>query len=254
MSKEHDAEARMTFTEHLAELRTRIIRVGVVVLVLCILCVVFSETIYHVVMRPLDIVAGGEAPIEKMTLTPFEWFIAVRLKLAGIAGLLLAVPYILYEACAFIFPGLRPKEKRLAMILLAGCSLLAIAGGTMAYLGVFPYVLPYVMSWTPDDVTAKLQVAPTLNVLLRGYLAFAVAFQFPMAVLSLVYMDLLSPATLRQYRRVAIIIMALASAMFTPPDVFTMVVMLLPLALLYEISIWLSYLVVRRRKRAHEQR
>ncbi len=249
MSKEHDAEARMTFTEHLAELRTRIIRVGVVVLVLCILCVIFSETIFELVAFPLR---GKQIPWK--TLTPFEWFTSVRLKLAGIAGLLLAAPYILYEACAFIFPGLKSNEKRLAMILLAGCGVLAIAGGTMAYLLVFPLVVPFVMSQTPENVTAELQVASTLNTLLRGYLAFAVAFQFPMAVLALVYMDLLSPATLRQYRRVAIIIMALAAAMFTPPDVFTMVVMLLPLALLYEISIWLSYLVVRRRKRAHEQR
>ncbi len=82
-----------------------------------------------------------------------------------------------------------------------------------------------------------------------GLVGFAVAFQFPMAVLILVYMDLLTPATLKEHRKIAIVGIAFASAILTPPDPFSMCIMMFPLVLLYEGSIWVSYLVVRRRKK-----
>jgi sec-independent protein translocase protein TatC len=179
--------------------------------------------------------------------------ILVYLKLAVIAGTLMALPYMVWQACAFIFPGLKPNEKKAVRIMLGGGSVLALAGVSVAYFGIFPLVLPFLMSWAPEGVEMGLRMNENVNIILKGMLAFAIAFQFPMAVLVMVYLDLLSPETLKRYRRVAIVGLAVGAAMFTPPDPVTMVLMLLPLVLLYEGSILLSYIVVRKRKKTQQE-
>ena len=117
---------------------------------------------------------------------------------------------------------------------------------------MFPLVLPYLLEWTPEWVQIQLRITETLNIIVKLLVGFAIAFQFPMVVLVLVYMGLLTPQSLREYRKFAIVIMALAAAILTPPDVFSMSVMLLPLVILYEASIWASYLVLRRKKKNEE--
>ncbi len=273
-------EKRMTFTEHLGELRDRIIRSAIAVVVCVIACYALSDFIFQALKWPLStstpaIVTEAEnipentsenAPEEASeeppkdapraltwtTLNPLEYPI-LKIKLAAYAGFVLAFPFLLWQLCAFVFPGLRPKERRAVQVLIYGCGLLATAGVAVAYFGVFPLVLPYLLNWVPADVTIQLRTNETISILLKGIVGFAIAFQFPMAVLILVYMDLLSPATLKEYRKVAIVGMAVAAAMLTPPDPVSMLIMLLPLALLYEGSIWLSYLVVWRRDKAADK-
>lgn len=274
-----DDEKRMTFTEHLGELRTRIIR-SIVVLVLAIfLCYLFSNTIFEQLARPLaplsvrGIVTAEPAPdaaapapaqapgaeprkaparqLEWTVLNPLE-FVLVQFKIAGYGGFLLALPYILWQLMAFVFPGLHPHERRMVQILIAGCSALAVVGVAVAYFGVFPLVLPYLLEWTPAWVQVQLRITETLNIIIKGLVGFALAFQFPMAVLILVYLGLLTPQTLREYRKIAIVGMAFLSAVLTPPDPFSMMVMLTPLVLLYEASILLSYVVIRRKRQDAE--
>ena len=266
-------EARMTFTEHLGELRLRIIRAMIAVFVAFIVCYVSSKWIFAVVSRPLAplkeagiIVEGpseGEPEASKepggtaTTATiqtrwyagnPLEPFL-VRLKLAAYAGLVLAMPVVLYQLCAFVFPGMTARERRAARFLITGCTIFAVFGVGVAYLGVFPLVLPYLSRFLPDGVEQQFRMGETVSLIIKGLTGFAIAFQFPMVVLVLVYLDLLSPATLKQYRRVAIIMMAVGAAVLTPPDPISMMIMLLPLVLLYETSIWMSYLVVLRRRK-----
>lgn len=233
----------MTFTEHLAELRDRIIRSAIFLAVAMILCYIFSEQMFLALSKPInDSGAGAE----------WEYFnfmenVLVSLKLAMYGGLVLSLPYIVYQGCAFIFPGLRPKERKVIQTMLAGCSVLAVAGVCVAYWGIFPIIMPYLNEMAFEGVTLKLRLSENVSLILMMFVGFAVAFQFPMIVLVLVYMDLLSPATLKKQRRVAIVIMALVSMVLTPPDPISMMIMLTPLLFLYEISILLSYLVVRRR-------
>ncbi|NLF58658.1 MAG: twin-arginine translocase subunit TatC, partial [Candidatus Hydrogenedens sp.] len=179
-------------------------------------------------------------------------FVLVQFKIAGYGGFLLALPYILWQLMAFVFPGLHPHERRMVQILIAGCSALAVVGVAVAYFGVFPFVLPYLLEWTPAWVQVQLRITETLNIIIKGLVGFALAFQFPMAVLILVYLGLLTPQTLREYRKIAIVGMAFLSAVLTPPDPFSMMVMLTPLVLLYEASILLSYLVIRRKRQNAE--
>jgi len=270
----HHEELRMTFTEHLGELRTRLIRSAVALFVGFLVCYAISDHIFAAVSMPLrplqdeDIIelvtpeAAGEdaeqpvadeppasnerATPEWTALNPLEPFL-VRLKLAAYGALILGLPFVLYQLCAFVFPGLRPKEQQVVRILIGGGSVLALAGVAIAYFLIFPLVLPYLMDWAPEGVNIQLRMNETVSLILKGLLGFAVAFQFPLAVLVLVYMDLLSPETLKQYRKIAIVIMTVLSAFLTPPEPISMFIMVVPLALLYEGSIWMSYLVVFRR-------
>lgn len=281
---EHDEdnnyEARMTFTEHLGELRSRIIRAGIAVVIAIVLAYIAGGYLVDAIMWPIvGQVAVAEPPstetppqnqdgkeavetekpaeaskgptIRLMYTNPLNP-ILVRLKVAAYGGFLVASPYVIFQICAFIFPGLRPNERRAVRIMITGGSVLAIAGVCVAYFGVLPVVVPYLMkAFLPAGYELSLRPDETIPIIIKAILGFAIAFQFPMAVLVLVYLDLLSPETLKQYRKIAIVVMAVGSAMLTPPDPFSMMVMLIPLALLYEGSIWVAHLMVwRRRKEA----
>ena len=288
-----EAEARMTFTQHLGELRMRLVRSAVAVMVAAIFCYIFSDKILEIVTRPLtpllgtaEIItpepvagpgdpdspgppssaesapeSGAAAPVEEAeapkvrgragewtTMTFMEGFL-VKLKLSAYGGILLSIPYLLFHICAFVFPGLTVGERRVVRIMIYGCSVLATLGVGIAYFGVFPIVLNYVMSFNPDWVHNQLRLNENISLILKGLLGFAVAFQFPMVVLILVYMGLLTPETLKQYRKQAIVGMFVVGAIFTPPDPLSMMMMGLPLVFLYELSIWMSYIVVRRKKK-----
>lgn len=268
-------EKRMSFTEHLGELRTRIIRSCIALGVSVFVCYAFSNQIFELLAWPLtplsahgvisiDTETGGEtaqgtpsAAVPQKAMDGVEWtvlnpleFIVVKFKIAGYGGLLVALPFLLWQLCAFVFPGLYANERRIVQILITGCSGLAIIGVGVAYFGVFPLVLPYLLEWIPDWVQVQLRLNETLNIIVFLLFGFAAAFQFPMIVLILVYIGLLTPQALKQYRKVAIVGMAVLAAVLTPPDPFSMLIMLTPLVLLYEFSIWLSYIVIRR-KRLH---
>jgi len=273
--------SRMTFTGHLGELRTRLIRSFVAMFVCFFICYAFSNTIIDAISNPLrgtndeNVVTtqttesgnpgetSGETPVASesakttsrfkpqsvkwITLTPLE-IILVKLRFSAYGAVLLSFPYIVYHICAFIFPGLKPSERRLVRYLLFGCSALAVAGALIAFFGVFPLVLPYLMSFTPDFVETQLRLSDTLSLILKGVMGFAIAFQFPMVVLILVYMGVLTPEMLKNHRRVAIVGLFVIGAILTPPDPVSLLLMALPLVLLYEFSIWASYIMVRRKR------
>ncbi len=324
-----DEELRMSFTEHLGELRDRLIRSAVAIAICAAVCYGFSSQIFEILAGPIKImereIAGVDVvlpvpeatpdgtatpveppPVEPEVTDPSEivksvaegkpiWLtvntdetlllrlkivgktiedlevrakaaqegldaswtvlnpmepLIVTFKIAGYGGLFLAMPYVLYQLCAFIFPGLHPKERKAAQYLIAGCTVLAFAGVCVAYFGVFPFVLPYLAQFVPEDVNVQLRMNETISMIVLGLLGFGIAFQFPMVVLILVYLGVLTPDTLRQYRKIVIVGLAVVSALLTPPDPVSMTLMLVPLYLLYEGSIWVSYLVLRSQKKA----
>lgn len=243
MTKQYDDEKRMTFTEHLGELRVRLIRIVVVLGVAFVFAFIFAEQIYQVIRHPL---VGEDIPW--MTTRPMESF-AVYMKLAGFGALAVCLPHIVYEICAFVFPGLKPNEKRAAMFLLVGSSVLAVVGVLTAYFLVTPQLIGLMHDWTPKGVQMFLQMGDTVMFVIMLLFAFAVAFQFPMIVMILVYLGALTPDSLKQYRRIVIVLLAIAAAVLTPTvDPFSFLVMWAPLVLMYEACIWTSYLLVRKSK------
>ncbi len=276
-----DDEKRMTFTEHLGELRTRLIRACAALGVAVIVSFIFSNFLIEQLARPLAPLAlstiesapaappapalpGTETPppaegketkeqrqLEWTVLSPLEP-IGVQFKIAGYFGLVFSLPFIVWQICAFVFPGLMPNERRVIKILIFGCTGLALGGVAVAYWGVFPLVLPYLLEYALPWVRIQLRLSETIDIIIKGLMGFAVAFQFPMAVLILVYMGLLTPEGLKQYRKITIVVMAVVAAVLTPPDPFSMLIMLFPMVILYEASIILSHIVVRRKKERAE--
>ena len=261
-----EGEGRMTFTAHLGELRGRMIRSMVAVLVGFLACYVFANDLIVAISHPLRLLQVEEeiqeledgtilieyGDVKWITLNPLEP-ILVRLKIAAFGGLFFAFPYVLYQGCSFIFPGLTARERGAVKMLLFGCTFLALGGSAVAYWGVFPLILPYLVQFAPDFVEVQLRLNETISLILKGIMGFAIAFQFPVVVVVLVYMGVLTPETLKAYRKHAIIGLFCAGALLTPPDPISLVLMAMPLVLLYEVSIWLSYIVVRRKKKREEE-
>lgn len=270
---ERDPEGRMTFTAHLGELRTRMIRSLIAVAVGFVICYIFSNQIIAALSTPLQglshltsappaatpngstpptdpaAVHGPVLPGGMVSLTPFEAFF-VKMRISGYFGLVLAAPIVMYQICAFVFPGLTLTEKRVVRFMLIGGFTLAVVGVSVAYFLILPAVLEAVVHWTPPGVNIMLRLSDTLAVVVKALLAFGLAFQMPMIVLVLVYLGLLTPAALKQHRKFAIIGIFVVAAVFTPPDPISMLLMAFPMLGLYEISILVSYLVVRQKSKA----
>ena len=238
-------EKRMSFTGHLAELRDRLIHSGIFFLVTVVSCYCVSDWLFEIIAKPVR-QAGFD--VQWVVLSPLEGVIT-KVKLAAIGGLTLSFPYIIWNICGFIFPGLHDKERKAAQVAIVGCGILSMVGVGVAYFLILPYVMPYISQWVPENVEIQFQLGQTVILIVKALLVFAIVFQFPMVVLVLVYLGILSPNTLREQRRFAIVGLAVAAAMFTPPDPMTMLIMMGPLVLLYEGSIWVSYLITWKKEK-----
>jgi sec-independent protein translocase protein TatC len=264
---ESSDEKRMTFIEHLDELRTRIIRSVIALVIGVIMCYALSNYILQFLTHPLaplllkaQLAAQQAAahpgqtlpsvPLPRMMLlSPFE-IVFVQIKISAYGGIILSLPFIIFQLCAFIFPGLKPLEQRIIKVLLFGCSGLAVLGISVAYFTVLPLIMPLILRLVPEGWEVQMRASETISQIVVVLGGFAIAFQFPMFVLIAVYLGLLQPATLRKHRRVAIVGIAIASMLLAPPDVVSMLIMMVPLYILYEASIWLSYFVVKKRDAA----
>lgn len=259
---ERDPEGRMTFTAHLGELRVRMIRSIIAITVGVVICYIFSNEIIEALMDPITGLSAPPAtdgstssPVtssmagQAVSLSPFEPFL-VKMRISGYFGTALALPIIVYQICAFVFPGLTQTEKRVIRFMLVGGFFLAIAGISVAYFLILPAALQAMAHMAPSLVTQMLQLSATVSTIMKVLLGFALAFQMPMVVLALVYIGILTPAMLKAYRRVAIVGIFVAAAVFTPPDPISMLLMAIPMLALYEFSILISYLVIRQKVKA----
>ncbi len=234
-----DEAARMTFIGHLGELRLRMVRCCILLLIIAVFGYMGSNRIIDSVRMPLE-----REGIEWVSLTMTEP-ILVKFKIAFYTALIVGLPYVVYQICAFVFPGLKPKERRVVKFALFSSAILGLFGMLTAFFGVFPFIMPYLMSMAPDWLVTQLQLSATITHIFKGVMGFAIAFQFPIVVLVFVYLGVVSPQALKDYRKVAIIGIFVMCAVLTPPDPITLILMAMPLLVLYEISIWASHLIYR---------
>ena len=234
-----DDAARMTFTGHLGELRTRMVRCCLLLAGIAIAGYLGSERIIEAIKTPLD-----NEGIEWVSLSMIEPML-VRFKIAFYTAIVVGLPYMVYQICAFVFPGLRPKERRVVKFALFSSAILGTFGMLTAFFGVFPFILPYLMMMAPDFLITQLQYSVTVTHIFKGIMGFAIAFQFPIVVLVFVYLGVLSPQNLKDYRKAAIVGIFIGCAVLTPPDPITMCLMAAPLLVLYEISIRASYMIYK---------
>ncbi len=234
----------MSFWAHLEELRSRLIKAAIMLVAGFGVAYFFAQAAQNL----LIVAFFSKFPSDKPPLaflSPTEGF-TVRLKLAFIGGLLLASPGIFYQFWRFIAPGLYPREKRFILPVVVTSTVSFLVGiGFSFYL--LPYATAFFLSFAGDQIQNAWSFGSYVDFMIRLMLAFGAVFELPLVIYFLVQLGIVTPEFLRRKRRYAIIINLFIAAIITPPDIFTMTVLAIPLLLLYEISIIVASVTQRRR-------
>ena len=236
-------DAERPLIAHLLELRSRLLRGAAGLLLVLLALLPFANTLYAWLAQPLleKLPAGGQL-IATEVASPFF----APLKLAFFVAMVLAMPWLLYQAWAFVAPGLYRREKRLALPLLSSALLLFYAGCAFAFFLVLPAVFGFMAKVTPDGVAMMTDINAYLDFVLVLFLAFGLAFELPVAMLVLVLLGWVTPAQLREARGYAIVGIFVVAAIVTPPDVISQLMLAIPMCLLYEAGILAAAMLARR--------
>ena len=232
-SAEHD-DGASSLIEHLIELRARLMRAIIGLGIALVALLPFANRLYGWFAQPLlDKLPEGAHLIAVEVASPFF----APLKLAMFAALLLTMPWLLYQAWAFVAPGLYRREKRLALPLLVSSVLLFYLGCAFAFFLVLPMVFTFLTAITPEGVAMMTDINAYLNFVLVIFLAFGISFELPVALVILAVMGWVTPEQLREWRGYAVVGVFVLAAIITPPDVVSQLMLAIPLCLLYEAGI-----------------
>ncbi len=223
-----------TFISHLMELRDRLLRALIAVGVVFICLFPFAADLYDLVAHPMmSALPAGTKMIATGVITPF----LIPVKVALMIAFAIALPYVLYQAWAFIAPGLYSHEKRLVVPLVVASTLLFFVGVAFCYFFVFGVVFDFVYKIAPASVTVSPDIENYLNFVLTLFLAFGVTFEVPIVVLILARMGMVTIEQLSHIRPYFIVGSFVVAAVVTPPDVISQLLLAIPMCLLYEVGI-----------------
>jgi sec-independent protein translocase protein TatC len=227
----------MTLTEHLGELRRRLIVCVIAFVVAAILAYVFYPHILTFFERPYcESRHQGGSCADLYVTTPLQGF-GIRLNVTGYGGLVLASPVLLYQLWKFVTPGLKANEKKYAIPFVAATILLFAFGAAVAYLS-YEHALSFLASVTGHGIKELYSVQSYLTLIMALMAIFGLTFQFPVVLISLELANVITPAKLRKWRRVAIVAIVVVAAVVTPSsDPFSMLALALPMLVFYEVSI-----------------
>jgi sec-independent protein translocase protein TatC len=229
-----------TFISHLIELRDRLLR-SILVIVVVFLCLFpWAGDIYALLALPMlkALPQGGQMIATDVT-TPFF----VPMKVTMMAAIVIALPFILYQFWAFVAPGLYANEKRLVGPLIIASTFLFLCGMAFAYFLVFPVVFGFIIGIAPQGVAVMTDIGKYMDFVLTMFVAFGITFEVPVVVVLLVKTGMVSVTQLKQVRPYAIVGAFIIGAIFTPPDVVSQIMLAVPLWLLYELGIVVAGLV-----------
>lgn len=227
---------------HLLELRTRLLRSIMSVLVVFLCLVWFANDIYAFLAAPLvERMPAGATMIATDVASPF--FTPIKLTL--VTSVFIAVPMILYQVWAFVAPGLYKHERKLIMPLLFSSSLLFYAGVAFAYYVVFPLVFKFFTSVAPQGVEVATDIANYLDFVLALFMAFGIAFEIPVAIILLCWTGATDPESLRSKRPYIIVGAFVVGMLLTPPDIISQTLLAVPMCLLFEVGLFFSRFYVR---------
>jgi len=253
MSDEPLDPLRQPLLAHLIELRKRLIWSLVAILIGFVICYIFAPQIYAFLVRPLAKVTAGEH--EHLIYTGLTEAFITYIKLALWSGCFLAFPVIAAQIWMFVAPGLYKEERRAFLPFLLATPALFLTGASVAYFFVFPMAWKFFLSFQtpggPGNLPIQLdaRVSEYLSLSMTVIFAFGIAFELPVILILLTRVGLLSSAKLAGFRRYAIVLIFVAAAILTPPDVLSMSSLALPMVLLYELSILGAKWVERSRAR-----
>lgn len=239
---ESESSFEQSFISHLMELRSRLIRALVALLVVFVCLFPWSKELYSIMAAPLlaTLPKGGQ-----MIATDVVGVFLVPMKVTMMVAFLIALPYILFQAWAFVAPGLYAHEQRLVLPLIFASVLLFFCGMAFAYFLVFPTVFGFMSKIAPEGVAWMTDIDKYLSFVLSTFMAFGVTFEVPVIVIVLVRVGVVSIPKLKEIRPYVIVGAFVIGAVFTPPDVLSQVMLAVPLWLLYELGIVLAGWVIK---------
>jgi sec-independent protein translocase protein TatC len=239
-------EAQETFLSHLIELRQRLVRSLLAIVIASIPALYFSAELYDLLAMPLiNSLPPNSRMIATGVITPF----VIPMKIAFMAAFLAVLPYVLYQGWAFVAPGLYAHEKRLVLPLVVSSTILFLTGMLFCYFIVFRKVFAFIAHFAPKSISVAPDIEAYFNFVLGMFLAFGLAFEVPVVVVVLVMTGLVSVEQLREWRGYVVVAIFIVAAIVTPPDVVSQISLALPMCLLYEIGIFFGQVVARRRRR-----
>ena len=220
--------------EHLLELRNRLLRsiLGVLIVFCCL--VYFAQDLYQFVAQPLlATMPEGSQMIATDVASPFF----APFKLTLVLSLFIAMPFVLYQIWSFVAPGLYSNEKRLIAPLMFGSTLLFYGGIAFAYFLVFPVVFAFFTSVAPEGVVIATDISSYLDFILKLFFAFGVAFEIPIAIILMCWAGITTPNSLREKRAYVVVGAFVIGMLLTPPDIISQTMLAVPMLLLFEIGI-----------------
>ena len=245
MSEEPERLAEGTLVSHLLELRDRLLRAFIAVIVVFVPCAIYSNELFSFLAQPLlDKLPKGASLIATSVISPFM----TPFKLAFVVALFIAMPVVLYQVWAFVAPGLYRRERRFGLPLLVSSIVLFYAGTAFAYFAVFPVMFEFFAQTTPTGVTMMTDITSYMDFILTMFFAFGVAFEMPVAVVLAVLAGLVSVEKLSQARGYVLIGIFVIAAFLTPPDAISQSIMAIPMYLLYEGGLVMARIMQKMRR------
>ena len=241
-----------SFISHLVELRQRLVRAVAAVLVLFVALFLWpgSGPIYDLLALPLmNALPPGAKMIATGVVTPFM----VPVKVTALVAFLIALPYVLYQAWAFVAPGLYAHERKFGLPLVVASTVLFLLGVGFCYFFVFGKVFAFIHDFAPKSITPAPDIEAYFSFVITMFLAFGITFEIPIVVILLVRVGLVSVEKLREARPYVIVGAFVVSAVITPPDVLSQFMLAVPMCILYEAGIFLARFVSTRAKAADAQ-
>src|SRR5437660_10104356 len=238
-----------TFISHLIELRSRLVRAVAVVLAIFVVLFIWpgSGRIYDALALPLmRALPEGATMIAIGVITPFM----VPVKVTALVAFMIALPYVLYQAWAFVAPGLYEHEKKLALPLVIGSTALFLLGVAFCYFFVFGRVFAFIHGFAPKSITPAPDIEAYFSFVITMFIAFGVTFEIPIVVIVLVRMGLVTVAQLKDARPYVIVGAFVVAAVVTPPDVLSQFMLAVPMCLLYEAGLFFARFITARRSAA----
>ena len=245
------AGTEQPFVAHLVELRDRLIKAMIAIGVVAAVLFIYPGpgALYDILAAPLVAnLPKGATLIATSVISPFM----VPLKILMMAAFLIALPVVLYQAWAFIAPGLYSHEKKLVLPLVVSSTLLFFLGVAFCYFFVFGRVFAFIQGFAPKSITAAPDIEAYLSFVLTMFIAFGLAFEVPIVVVVLARMGFVSIEKLKGFRSYFIVLAFIVAAVITPPDVVSQLSLAVPMCLLYEAGIWAAQLFVKKTKSPEE--
>ena len=237
MSDQESTDQPLPLVTHLTELRDKLLRALLAVLLVFICLFPFANDIYTFVSEPLRaLLPPGATMIATEVASPFF----TPFKLSLVTAVFLAMPYVLYQAWSFIAPGMYKHEKRLAIPLLASSVLLFYAGSAFAYYVVFPLIFAFFTSVAPQDITIMTDINSYLNFVLKLFFAFGLAFEIPIVAILMIWAGITTAEKLAKKRPYIIVGCFIFGMLLTPPDIISQSLRAIPMWLLFEIGVYIG--------------